>query len=177
MDQNEIPHDPRHRVPSGVSKMIFEPVVFLAQTMHQSYVKISTISKRTESSFHSSLVTMEYHCVHPKWFLSQRYVWCKPCTYLASRLAHLQTDRIELPLEPLHLGVPSGEPKKWFLSLWYVWRKACTCLASRLALSPNRLNQASTWFSSPRSIIGCVQNDLWAYGMFGANYAPILHRH
>ena len=50
MDRNEVPHDPRHLgVPSGASKMISEPMVRLAQTMHLSCVKINTISKRTES--------------------------------------------------------------------------------------------------------------------------------
>ena len=58
IDQNEIAHDPRHLgVPSGESKMISEPMVRLAQTAHLSCVKISTISKRTEMSFHLSLVT------------------------------------------------------------------------------------------------------------------------
>jgi hypothetical protein len=127
MDRNEILHDPRHLgVPSGVSKTLCS-----VQTVNLSYVKISTISKRTESSFHMSLITLEYHRVCPKRFLSQ----------------------------------------------WYVWRKPCTYLASRLPLSPNRLRRASTWPSSTRSTIGCVQNDFWAYEMFGANHAPILHRH
>jgi hypothetical protein len=66
---------------------------------------------------------------------------------------------------------------KWFLRLWYVRHKPCTYLASRLALSPNGLNRPSTWASSPRSTIGCIQNDFWAWGTFGANRAPILHRH
>ena len=58
IDQNEIPHDPRHLgVPSVASKMISEPMVRSAQTAHQSCVKISTISTRTEMSFHLSLVT------------------------------------------------------------------------------------------------------------------------
>jgi hypothetical protein len=66
---------------------------------------------------------------------------------------------------------------KWFSSLWYVQWKPCTYLASRLALSPNGSEWASTWASSSRSTIGCVENDFWAYGMFGADRAPILHRH
>jgi GMP synthase PP-ATPase subunit len=41
----------------------------------------------------------------------------------------------------------------------------------------NELTQASTWASSPRSTIGCVQNDFRAYGMFSTIRAPILHRH
>jgi hypothetical protein len=52
---------------------------------------------------------------------------------------------------------------------------SCNYLASRLALSPNGPKRASTWASSPRSIIGCIQNNFWAYGTFGANRAPILH--
>ena len=85
---NEIPHDPRHLgVPLGASKMILEPIVRSAQTVHLSCVKISTISKLTESSFHLSLVTLKYHWERPKWFLSLWYVRRKPCTYLASRLA------------------------------------------------------------------------------------------
>jgi hypothetical protein len=66
---------------------------------------------------------------------------------------------------------------KWFLSLWFVWRKLCSYLASGLALSPTRPRRPSTWSSSPRSTIGCVQIDFCAYGTFGANRAPILHWH
>jgi hypothetical protein len=58
MDGNEVLDDPRHLgFPLGVSKMIFEPMVRLLQTMHLSWVKISTISKQTKMSFHLSLVT------------------------------------------------------------------------------------------------------------------------
>jgi hypothetical protein len=110
--------------------MIFEPVVSLAQTVHLSCVKISNISKMTETSIHLSLVTKEYYWVRPKWILSLWYVWCKPCTYLA----------------PI------------------------------LTLSLNGMKWDSTWPTSPRGSIGCIQNYLWAYGMFGANRAPILHQ-
>jgi hypothetical protein len=40
-----------------VSKIISEPMVSSAQNVHLSYVMISTISKRTESSFHLSFIT------------------------------------------------------------------------------------------------------------------------
>jgi hypothetical protein len=44
-------HDWHHLwVPSGASKMISEPMVCSAQTVHQSCFKISTISRRTELS-------------------------------------------------------------------------------------------------------------------------------
>jgi hypothetical protein len=86
MDQNEIPHDPRHLIVlSSVSKMIFEPVVCsaqnhahdphlvgvrsgafkiisvptirLAQIVHLSQTDTNTISKRNEMRFHMTLVT------------------------------------------------------------------------------------------------------------------------
>jgi len=65
---------------------------------------------------------------------------------------------------------------KWFLSLWYVWRKPWTYLAPTLTLSPNGRKWDSTWPMSPRSSIGCIQNDCGAYGTFGANRALILRQ-
>jgi hypothetical protein len=60
--------------------------------------------------------------------------------------------------------------------LWYVWTKLWTYLAPILTLSPNRPKRDSTWPTPPRSSNGCVQNDFWAYGTFGANYAPTLNQ-
>jgi hypothetical protein len=54
--------------------------------------------------------------------------------------------------------------------LWYIQRKPCTYLALTLTLPPNGPKRASTW-AWTRSTIKCVQNDFWAYGMFGANHA------
>jgi hypothetical protein len=65
-------------------------------------------------------------------------------------------------------------PPILFLSLRYIRHKRCTNLASRVALSPNGQNQASTWASSTRSSIECVQNYFYASDMFGANRAPIF---
>ena len=110
MERSETPHDPRDLgVPSGASKMMFEPMVRLTKTVHLSCVKISTISKRTETSFHLSIINYYYQRVRLKRFLSRWYVWRKPCTYLASRIA--RKDRNELPLEPRHLVVPSSATK------------------------------------------------------------------
>jgi hypothetical protein len=119
MEWNEHPLEPYHlEVPSGASKIISEPMVRLAQTMHLSCTDTNIVSKQTETRFDMAYVTKEFHQVRPK----------------------------------------------WFLSLWCVRRKPCTYLASRLALSPNRLNRASTWASLPRSTIRCGQNDFWDYG-------------
>ena len=58
MDQNELPLEPRLLVvPSGVSKMISEPKVRLAQTMHLSRTDTNTVSKQKEVRFHMTLVT------------------------------------------------------------------------------------------------------------------------
>jgi hypothetical protein len=47
MDRKEVALDPRHvGVPSGVSKLIAQPMLCLVQTMHVSCTKINTISKR-----------------------------------------------------------------------------------------------------------------------------------
>jgi hypothetical protein len=67
MDRNELPLELRHLgVPSSASKMIYEPMVCLAQTVHQSYADINIVSTWTETRFHLSLVTKEYHWVRPK---------------------------------------------------------------------------------------------------------------
>jgi hypothetical protein len=54
--------------------MISKPMVHLAQTVHLSCIETNTVSKWIETSFHLSLVTQEYHPVHPKQFLSLWYV-------------------------------------------------------------------------------------------------------
>jgi hypothetical protein len=63
------------------------------------------------------------------------------------------------------------------MSRWYVWRKLFTYLAPTLTLSSNRKKWYSTWPTSPKTSIGCVQNDFRAYVTSSANHAPILHRH
>jgi hypothetical protein len=173
MDWNEIPHDQCHiGDPLGVSKMISDPMLRSAQTVHQSCVKISTISKQAKTSIHLSLVTKEYHRVCLKWFPSLWYVQRKPCTYLVSRLALSPNRMKQVTTWASSPRSTIGCIPKWFLS--YVWRKSCTYLALTLTVSPNGLKQDSTLPMSPRRSIRCVQNDFWAYGTFGANHAPIL---
>jgi hypothetical protein len=70
-------------VPSGASNMIFELMEHSTQTAHLSCVKITTISKQTQTSFHLTLITKEYRRVRTKRFLSLLYVRRKPCTYIA----------------------------------------------------------------------------------------------
>ena len=78
----------------------------------------------------------------------------------------------ELPLEPHHLVVPSGMTK--------TISEPMVCLVQTTHLSCTDANTTSkrkeerfTWPTSPRSSIGCCQNDFLAYGTFDANRVPI----
>jgi hypothetical protein len=163
-------------VSSGASKTISKPMLCLAQIVHLSWTDNNTISKWTKTWFHMTHVTSEFHRVRPKWFLRLWYVWHKPCTYLASRLA--------LCLNGLNRASTWASPPRSTMrcvqnNLWACGTfgaKPCTYLTSRLALSPNELNQASTRASSPRSTIRYIQNDFWSFGTFSANHAPILRQ-
>jgi hypothetical protein len=88
---------------------------------------------------------------------------------------YLQMNQNEIPRNPRHLGVPSGSFKTTSEAMVRS-AQTCTYLASRLAISFNGLDRASTWASSPRSTIRCVQIDFWGCGTFGVNRAPILRQ-
>jgi hypothetical protein len=68
------------RVPSGMAKMNCMPLVHSVKTMQLS--EINTISKWTKMSFHLTHVTLEFHQVCQKQFLSLLHVWRKSCTNL-----------------------------------------------------------------------------------------------
>jgi hypothetical protein len=64
MDQNKHPFDPCHLgVLLGVRKKISMHMVHLMQTVYLSCAEISTFSKQTQTSFHLTRVTKEYHLV------------------------------------------------------------------------------------------------------------------
>jgi hypothetical protein len=158
---------------SGASTMISEPTVCLAQTVHLSCTDTNTISKWTKTIFYMTHVTLEFHQVRPKWFLSLWYIRRKPRTYLVSRLALYQMNWIKLPLVLRHLGVLSGASK--------MISEPTVCLAQTMHLSWTNTNTISKWIktrfplpTSPRTTIGCVQNNFWDCGTFGANRTPIL---
>jgi hypothetical protein len=141
----------------GASKIISEPMVHLAQTVHLSCTDTNTVYKRTKTRFHMTQVTKELHWVRPKQFLSLWYVRRKACTYLASRLALSRNSLNQLLVEPRHLGLLS-RAFKTIQSPWYIWHKPCTYLASRLALYPR--NESSIHLSLvTRSTIVCIQTD------------------
>jgi hypothetical protein len=112
MDENEIPHDTCHLgVPSGASKTIFEPMVCSAQTLHLSCVKISTISKHTESgSTWTSSPSSTIECAQNN-SLAYRTFGANRVPILHRHLQCLQTYQNEIPHDPCNLGVPSGASK------------------------------------------------------------------
>jgi hypothetical protein len=156
-----LPHEPHHRrVPLGMAKMISEPVGCLVQTVLLSCTDTNTITKWTENK----ILLEPRHLGVPSGastndFQSLWYVWRKLYTYLAMTLT-LCPNRLKMRfyLSPVTWNF-HGERPKGFLSIWYIQCKPCPYLASRLALSPNRPKRASTWASSPRSTIRCVQNN------------------
>jgi hypothetical protein len=154
--------------------MISEPTVRLGHTMHLSCTDTNIVSKQNEERFHMIHVTLEFHQVCQKQFLSQWYVRRKLGTSLASRL-------VLSPNGPsFHFSLVTSEyhrmrPKQ-FLTRWYVGCELCTYLAETLTLSPRGKKSDPTWPTPPRSSIGCVQNNFWAYGTSSANNAPVLHR-
>jgi hypothetical protein len=117
-DQTKLPLEPRHLgVPSIASKMISMPMVQSLQTVHLCCTDTNTDSKQTKMRFHMTHVTFVFHRVCPKVFMSPWYVKCKPCTYLASRLALSPNGRNKAPPDPHHLGVPSGASKTIYVPM------------------------------------------------------------
>jgi hypothetical protein len=150
-------------------------MVCSVQTVHLSCTDTNTIYKYTKTRFHMTHVTYEFYQVRPKLFMSLWYILCKSCTYLVSRLALSPNGANRAPPDPYHQGVPRAR-LKWFMSLWYVWRKTRTYRAPMLTLSQNRSKRYSTWPTSPRSSIRCLQYYFWSYGTFDTNHPPILHQ-
>jgi hypothetical protein len=136
--------------------------------VHVPCIKISTISKRTKASFTwASSSSNSIECIENN-FLAYG-TFAEP-VHLSCTCINIVSKSSEMTFEFHSVRL------KQFLSLWYVRRKPCTYLASGLALSPNGPKWDSTWPTSPRSFIGCVWNNFWAYGMFGANRAPVVRQ-
>ena len=108
--------------------MGYEPMVRLAQTVHLSCVKVSTISKWTENELplepcHLGVPSGVSEIIYEPMVRSAQTVHLS-CVKISTISKHTETS--------LHLSLVSYEyhrvrPKR-FLSLGYVWRKPCTCL-------------------------------------------------
>jgi hypothetical protein len=134
-------------------------MVHFAQTVHRSCTNTNTISKWTENDIPLEPCHLGVPSGAPT-MISEPMVHSVQTAHLYCTDTNIfsKQTKNDIPLEPRHLGVPSGASKT-ILSLGYIRWKSCTYLASKLALSPNRLKQVSTRALSPRSTIGCIQND------------------
>jgi hypothetical protein len=109
----------------------FKPMACSMQTVHLFYVKISTISKQTETSFHLSHVTLENHRVRPKCFLHWRKTVHLSCTYFNTVSKRTKTSfHVSLVTLEYHRLHP-----KCFLTL--------VCLAQTMVLSCSDPNTVS----------------------------------
>jgi hypothetical protein len=156
--------------------MISELTVRSAQTVHLFWIKISTITKQTETTFPFQPCHLGVPSGASK-TISEAMVQLAQTVHLSCTETNTIFKRTE---RSFHLSLVTQEyhpvHAKQFLSLWYIWRKPCTYHAPKLIVSPKGSKRDSTWPTSPRISIGCVQNDFWGYGTFGANYGSILHR-
>jgi hypothetical protein len=111
-DSDKLPLEPRHLgLSSGVSKMISEPIVRLAQIVLLYCTDTNTVSKQTEMRFHmthsprSSIGCVQHDFRADGTFETNR------TPFLRQDYHYRQTDSKKLPLEPCHLGVSSGASK------------------------------------------------------------------
>ena len=143
--------------------------------MHISCTKTNTISKQTKARFY-----MTRHQGVPSGaskLISKHMVWSMQTVHLSCIKISTISEQTK---SSLHLSLFNYEYHrvhlKWFLSLWCIWRKPCTYLLPKLILSLNKPKQDSIWDTSSRSNITYVLIDFWAYRMFHANRASILHQ-
>jgi hypothetical protein len=162
MDRNELPFEPcQPGVPSGASKIIYDPMARLAQTVHLSCTKTNTSHPGVPSGASKTI--------------SEPTVRLAQTVHLSSTKTNTISKRNERWFYRTHTTSEFYRVRpKWFLMLWYVWCKLWIYLPPRLTLYPNGPKRDSTWPTSARSSIECVQNDFQAYGMFGANHSPTL---
>jgi hypothetical protein len=101
MDRNELSLEPCHLgVPLIASKMISKSMLHLAQSVHLSCSDTNTVSEQTETRFHMSHVTYEFHQVRPIRFLSLWYVLVQTvhlsCTNTNTNSKQIET-RFDMP--------------------------------------------------------------------------------
>jgi hypothetical protein len=168
MYRNDIWHDPRHLgVPSGASKMVYEPMVCSAQTMHLSYPTLTQFVNRPkrDSTWPMSprcSIACVQNCFRAYGMFGATMHLYYTNTNTISKQTELRFDMTYVTKEFQWVH------PKWFLSLWYVRRRPCTYLTPTLTQFSNRPKWDSTWPTSPRGSIGCVQNGFRVYGTFGA---------
>jgi hypothetical protein len=171
MDRNELTLEPHHLgVPSILSKMIPEPMVHLAQTVHLSCTNTNTISKWTETRFDMTHITRSsIGCVQNDFWaygmFSGNFV-----PILSQDLHYLQTEWNELPL-----GVPSGASKTILEPMVHLAQAVhLSCTNTNTISEQTQMRFHMTHITEEFHWV--LQDDFQAYGTFNANCAPILRK-
>jgi hypothetical protein len=158
-DSNKLPLEPRHLgVLSDVSKIISEPMVCSAQTVHLYCSNTDTVSKPTETRFHMThSPRCSIGCVQDDFHADGTFD-TNHAPILRQDYHYLQTDSNMLPLEPCDLGVSLGSSK--------MISEPMVCSAKTVHLYCIDTNIVSKWtktrfhmIHSPRSSIRCIQDD------------------
>jgi hypothetical protein len=150
-------------------------MVRLMQTVHQSCTNTNTVSKWTETRFDMTHVTRgSFGCV-------QNDFWAYGTISATMHLSCIKIRTISKRTETSFLlSLVTLEYHrvclKWLLCQSYVWRKLFTYLELTLTPYPNEPKRDLTRPTSPRGSIGCVENDLQAYGTFNTHHAPIFRQ-
>jgi hypothetical protein len=155
--------------------MNYEPMVRSVQTLPIYCTDSNTVSKRTETRFHTTHSSRSsIGCVQHD-FLADGTLDTKRAPFLHQDYHYLQIDSNKLPLEPRHLGVSLGASNMIF--------EPIVCSAQTVHLYCTDTNNVSKqkkmrfhMTHSPRSSIGCVQHDFWANGTFDTNRAHFLRQ-
>jgi hypothetical protein len=138
MDRCEIPHDQWHLgVQSGVFKMISKPNGSLAQTVHYLASRLALSPNGLKRAFTRTSSPRSTISGVQSNFWAFGTFGTNRAPIMPQDLHYLQTDRNELPLEPRHLGVPSGVSKMIF--------ELIVCLAQCFQLSYTNTKTVSKW--------------------------------
>jgi hypothetical protein len=144
-----------------------------SQTLHLYCTGSNTVCKQTESRFHMThSPRSSIECVQHD-FRSDGTFDTNRTPLLRQDYHYLQTDSNKLLLEPHHLGVSSGmsktnsEPMVRLAQTLHLY-----CTDSNIVTKRTETRFHIT--HSPRSSIGCIQDDFRADGTFDTNHAPIL---
>jgi hypothetical protein len=142
----------------GAPKMISEPIVCSAQTMHLYCSGTNTVSKWTETRLHMTHSPRgSIKCAQDDFRFDGTFdTNCAP--FLHRDYHYLQTDSNKLPIEPRHLGVSLGACKTISESIVHSAKTVHLYCTDSNTVS----KQTETIFHmthSPRSSTGCVQDD------------------
>jgi hypothetical protein len=142
-------------------------MVRLAQTVHLSCVKISTVSKRMKSDSTWALHASKLIYVPMLRLVQAMQLFCIETNSISKwTKTRFHMTHITLELHPV--------PPKQFLSLWYFSAQTVHLSCVKISTILKQTKMSLYLSLEPRSAIRCVENDFCAYGILGANCALTL---